>query len=244
MDTSIVFPLLLLMHFLGDFMFQPEAWVKDKEEHHYKSKHLIFHVLVHTGLALGVILIHDYNQFYWAFVLGILHWIIDATKAYFSKRDRFYNNNKWSAYFFIMDQLIHIGTVVLISSIVLGQIPNLHTDIIQAINYENMMVVTAYYIVYSPLSFFMRIATQKWHKDILKEETGLKSAGKWIGRLERILILTFMLIDQFSAIGFLLGAKSVLRLSGQKQTEYIVIGTLTSFAATIILGIVLKMAIA
>ena len=64
--------------------------------------------------------------------------------------------------------------------------------------------------------------------------------------LERILILTFILIDQFAAIGFLLGAKSILRFGGAQEknhralTEYVLIGTLTSFTITIILGIVVR----
>jgi Flp pilus assembly pilin Flp len=59
------------------------------------------------------------------------------------------------------------------------------------------------------------------------------------------LILTFILIKQFEAIGFLLAAKSVFRFgdlkdeSDRKRTEYILVGTLISFTITIGLGLVI-----
>ncbi|WP_421920413.1 DUF3307 domain-containing protein [Marinifilum sp.] len=75
---------------------------------------------------------------------------------------------------------------------------------------------------------------------------GLENAGKWIGIVERIMILTFVLINQFAAIGFMLAAKSVLRFgdlkdgNDQKKTEYIIIGTFLSFMLSIFTGIVIK----
>ena len=68
-------------------------------------------------------------------------------------------------------------------------------------------------------------------------------AGQRIGYLERTLILTFILLNQFSAIGFLLAAKSVFRFGDltkdkdKKLTEYVMLGTLTSFTLTILIGL-------
>ena len=61
----------LLAHILGDFVFQPEKWVKDKEENKVKSIKLYFHIGIHTILLLGVL---QFNlQEYW---LGFLLIII------------------------------------------------------------------------------------------------------------------------------------------------------------------------
>jgi hypothetical protein len=74
----------------------------------------------------------------------------------------------------------------------------------------------------------------------------LQNAGKWIGVLERLLVLTFVLVDQWAAIGFLLAAKSVFRFGDLKndrdrmKTEYILIGTLLSFTFTIGIGIIAR----
>lgn len=71
---------------------------------------------------------------------------------------------------------------------------------------------------------------------------GLPNAGKWIGYLERILILTFIFTDSIEGVGFLLAAKSVFRFGELnrakdiKTTEYVLIGTFTSFTIAILLG--------
>lgn len=71
---------------------------------------------------------------------------------------------------------------------------------------------------------------------------GLPNAGKWIGYIERILVLTFIYTHNVSGIGFLLAAKSIFRfgdLSKAKDiniTKYVLIGTLSSFAISTIIG--------
>lgn len=83
----------------------------------------------------------------------------------------------------------------------------------------------------------------KGQKAKLPLQDSLKDAGRTIGMIERLLILTFILMQQYQAIGFLIAAKSVFRFgdlkeSGQrKRTEYILIGTLMSFTFSILLGI-------
>lgn len=70
----------------------------------------------------------------------------------------------------------------------------------------------------------------------------LANAGIWVGRLERILILTFILISRYEAIGFLITAK-IIRFTGmkgvwdKKEAEYVLIGTMWSFVIAIIVGI-------
>lgn len=62
---------------------------------------------------------------------------------------------------------------------------------------------------------------------------GLAGAGALIGQLERGLTFVLVLAGQFGAIGFLIAAKSVLRFQYAKdrsQSEYVIIGTLASFA--------------
>jgi xanthine/uracil/vitamin C permease (AzgA family) len=85
--------------------------------------------------------------------------------------------------------------------------------------------------------------TRKW-SDQLPRSAGLANAGKWIGILERILILTFLLQDQYAAIGLLITAKGLLRFSEkdkqEEKTEYVLIGSLISFSVSVITGIVVK----
>ena len=77
------------------------------------------------------------------------------------------------------------------------------------------------------------------------DSQSLPKAGQWIGYIERILILTFVFVGSFEGIGFLLAAKSVFRfgeLNKAKEiqtTEYVLIGTLASFAIAILTGLVI-----
>lgn len=65
---------------------------------------------------------------------------------------------------------------------------------------------------------------------------GLKGGGQLIGEMERTLIFLFIMIDQPAALGFLITAKSILRFGEIKDyhqrmlAEYIIIGTMASFA--------------
>lgn len=62
----------------------------------------------------------------------------------------------------------------------------------------------------------------------------LPNAGRLIGQLERAIIFLLILVQQPAGVGFLIAAKSVLRFDtaaqGQKASEYVIIGTLASFA--------------
>jgi hypothetical protein len=48
----ILFLKFLLAHILGDFVFQPEKWTKDKEEKKLKSVKLYFHIGLRVVLLL------------------------------------------------------------------------------------------------------------------------------------------------------------------------------------------------
>jgi hypothetical protein len=66
--------------------------------------------------------------------------------------------------------------------------------------------------------------------------TDLPLGGQLLGRLERLMILMLLLNDQADAIGLLIAAKSILRFNelardtDRRASEYVIIGTLASFA--------------
>jgi hypothetical protein len=69
----------------------------------------------------------------------------------------------------------------------------------------------------------------------------LKNAGKLIGILERILVLTFVIIGKLEVVGFLIAAKSILRYKDTNtiKTEYVLIGTMLSFGIAMLVGLVI-----
>ncbi|MEF8865829.1 MAG: hypothetical protein V5A20_08715 [Salinibacter sp.] len=84
------------------------------------------------------------------------------------------------------------------------------------------------------------------YADQLDEEPGLVRGGQIIGMAERLLIYVFVLAEAPSAIGFLVTAKSLFRfgdVTGKQQrrhAEYIIIGTLVSFAYAVTLSYLVR----
>ena len=115
-------------------------------------------------------------------------------------------------------------------------------------NARNLLFVLGYVLVLRPTGALIGAVLTPWLASV-SSKGSLKKAGTLIGYLERALILTFVLLDQWGAIGFLLTAKSILRfndIKGDEQrslSEYVLLGTLVSFAVSIAVGLtVLKLA--
>lgn len=100
-------------------------------------------------------------------------------------------------------------------------------------------------LLLKPTSILLSLFIAKWTPTD-NERNSLPNAGTRIGYLERILILTFMLVGCMEGIGFLLAAKSIFRfgeLTKAKEvkiTEYVMIGTLPSFAIAILIGTIAR----
>ncbi|MFA9377873.1 MAG: hypothetical protein ACERKZ_14125 [Lachnotalea sp.] len=103
--------------------------------------------------------------------------------------------------------------------------------------------ILALFIIHKPAN----IAIQKLlmiYKPENKDEDNRKAnnAGRFIGTLERIIILIFLSIGQYSAIGLVLTAKSIARydrISKEKDfAEYYLLGTLISTVIVIVCSFV------
>ena len=103
------------------------------------------------------------------------------------------------------------------------------------------IIITAYLIVIWPSSVLINKLTEKWRRNV-NEDGSLENAGRWIGRLKRFLILTLVLLHKYEAIGLLVAAKSIFRFSESRDIgEYVLIGTLISFAIAIVVGLIANM---
>lgn len=108
---------------------------------------------------------------------------------------------------------------------------------------EFWVILFAYVIVTFPTAYLMRLITIPWQKQLPVGNPGLKNAGKWIGIIERLLILTFIFMNSLANVGLLISAKSIIRYGeisksqNRKGAEYILIGTLISFGIAISVGI-------
>lgn len=111
-----------------------------------------------------------------------------------------------------------------------------------------MAVLSGYVICTTPVGHIVGMATFNWQRQLIGPSADtLYDAGKWIGITERIVIFSFVLLNQYEAIGFLIAAKSLLRFregdNAAKQSEYVLVGTLLSYALAILIGLLTKLTI-
>lgn len=231
----MIFTKLILAHLLGDFILQPNSWVADKERRKLKSPYLYLHVLIHT--VLSSIFLWNTDLWWISLVIGITHFIIDASKLSFQTVK---NKKNW----FFIDQLLHVLVITGISFY--GK--EFSFDFLN--NQEFLKIVMAALFLTTPASIFIKILLSSWTpvpetQSSLQTES-LSSAGKYIGILERLLVFTFIMVNHWEGVGFMVAAKSVFRFSDlaqakqRKLTEYVLIGTLLSFGLAVLTGILIK----
>jgi hypothetical protein len=228
----IIIVKILLAHLLGDFIFQPTKWVQHKETHKLKSKYLYLHSLFHGILA--ALLVFEKQFILYAIVLLISHGIIDALKLHFQ-------TEKTKRGWFIADQIGHFISIVIIGIVY----QNISIDF-SLINSNYWLIIVGIVFLTKPSSILIRTLISIWEPENKTDDASLQNAGNYIGILERLFVFCFILINQFSAIGFLLAAKSIFRFGDlteakdRKLTEYVLIGTMLSFGLAIAIGLVTK----
>lgn len=219
---------LLTAHLLGDFLLQPGSWVAGKNAKKIRSGFLYLHVLVIT--ILTYLLLWDWNRWYIPLMIGITHLLIDTWKCY----------RKHTLTYFLADQALHVAVIAVVWQLFYG-----HISLLSFFDNQHFwLLVIGYYVVIWPLGIGIGKATEKWQKEAQMNAAGLAQAGIWIGRCERVLVLTFIITGQYTALGFLMAAKSILRFTDkdemtQKKTEYVLVGTLMSFASAAIVGVII-----
>jgi hypothetical protein len=220
----------ILAHVVGDFLFQPDKWIKHKKKGKYKSKYLYWHILIHTVLLLVTL---QFNFNYWKGIVLVIisHYIIDLLKLCLDKKVN-------SRILFFTDQILHF---IVIASVVHYYNPfNVNLSLVYSI--ESLLLITFLLITTYVSSVIIKILISMWK---INDEFQ-NQAGKYIGMLERLFIFSFIILNYWEGIGFLLAAKSVFRfgdLSKAKDrnlTEYILIGTSLSFGIAIATAIAYK----
>lgn len=225
---------LLLAHLLGDFVFQPTSWVNDKKKRKARSPYIYLHITVHA-LLLAIVL--QINLHYWLGFLIILlsHYLIDWAKLELQGKCR-------EGYLFFADQVLHLLVLMLVVISYADENINWPLLYTPRILLGVCCLVTVTYAA----SVWMRLVMDYWKLRDDSAEDSLILAGKYIGMIERFLIFLFVILNQWSAIGFLVAAKSILRFSDlsrakdRKLTEYIIIGTLLSITIAIVTGLIYK----
>ena len=240
---------LLIAHCITDFLLQPNKWIADKKRKIWSSKYLWYHGLI-TG-ALAWLFVPQLTIWWAILFIVITHIITDGLKLSTEKK----NGSKLS--FFLADQFIHVLIIVITWLWIVDGWDKMNIFSKTYLpNYRILLRVLGYLLMIGPVGYIIQFLTRKWLFE-LDPDDSLKEAGNWIGILERVLTITFIFISQYSAIGFLVAAKSILRVidkpdkpsgeptlikpfSSRKRTEYVLIGTFLSFTIAILTGLIIN----
>ncbi len=234
---------LFLAHVLGDFVFQPDKWVKSKSEKKHKSVYLYLHTAIH---AITLIILLKFDFSYWKAILLILlsHLSIDVIKTHLDGK---INGNV----LFWLDQIAHSVFILLAVYVCEPYTISFHwlfTD-------DTLLLILAIICVTAVSAIIIKQLLSSWgleaqqaipEKSKSIETESLTNAGTYIGILERLFLFYFVLLDQWQAIGFLIAAKSIFRFNNlskskdRKLTEYVLIGTLLSFGLALLISILYK----
>lgn len=238
----ILFVQWIFVHLLADFLLQTPSMVRHKRRLKARSWILYVHCLLQGGLVY--LLSPSWHLWQIPVIVGVTHFLIDLWKLH----------QKDNIVFFIVDQALHLVVLFVVWSIFIspsGWLIDLWANVKN--NMQVWLVASGYLVVTFPLSFLLYYATQRWRINVEKGEWGnnnsLSDAGKYIGIFERILVYTFVITSHFEGIGFLITAKSVIRFNdikgsdARKEAEYVLIGTLMSFAFSLITGLIVRSAL-
>ncbi|MDX1678473.1 DUF3307 domain-containing protein [Arsukibacterium sp.] len=235
---------LVLVHILADFFLQPTAWVQARTARHWRCVQLYYHGFIHFGL--NVLLLVLWNNLSWSGISGLSvialalliaasHLLIDIGKSYFS-----------GLRYFVLDQLLHLIIILLVWLALAENGYSALTSLGQALlEPEHLLILLAYLLLMKPASVLIALVLTKIAAPASSVKQGSPAAGQLIGIAERLLILTLILAGQYSGVGLVVAAKSVLRYNDLRNaqdralTEYILLGSLLSFGLTILVAIML-----
>lgn len=231
MDSALFLGFQLLAHVLADFVFQNSRQAAQKNALGFKSTFLIWHVLL--VFALSWVLSFQWDFIYGAVAIALTHYVIDGCKKYLNQ------HRQLGRYAFFIDQALHL--IVIITVVLLFAHHQGIEPLIDMTGYEKWLWIgLGYLLCMKPANIVVK---EVFNASSIYIATGneLPNAGKLIGTLERLLTLTFILIQQYEAVGFLIAAKSILRYRDDDtlKTEYVLIGTMLSFGMAVVIGILI-----
>ena len=227
---------LLLLQFIAhlclDYFFQTDRLAKQKNTVGFKSPFLYWHAL--ACFALAWLFSLQLSFVLAAAIIAISHFILDGFKRHLN------NSRYFGRYAFFIDQAAHLAILVIVV-VLFNKWHGINPSIEVSLNFKYLLIITGYLVCLKPANIFIREVFKATEIQV-SSDNEMPNAGKVIGVLERILTLKFIIVSQYSAVGFLIAAKSILRYGNNEtlKTEYVLIGTMLSFGIAVIAGIIIN----
>lgn len=249
------FILLLCGHLIGDFLLQTGWIIRRKKQFMILCLHVVIVTLV-TALVLGSLQWEIYA------IIFVTHLITDVVKTNWFEKST-------PAFFIDQNVHIGVLAVIAIlypETAITGWLGSLDSDwqarAMQAVIIVNAIILTiptssiAIGLCMNALLDLEKTRINRDETDQAKAKSeieeidkalneGLSQGGAYIGGLERILALLLVLGGEAAGVGFLIAAKSILRFGelqkqGRRVSEYIIIGTMMSFTAALVIAFITK----
>lgn len=240
---------LIAAHLIGDFLLQTNKICEMKYGTKISKRLIALGIHSSVQAILSYVFIAEWTLWIVPLVIFISHFAIDFVKVECKGK-------RLPA--LLLDQLAHYLVIIGLWWLLCNKGMFYISTTYLSLSFWG--ILTSYIAILAPSSIFIKsfIEFEGWlpgatqssatSETIQQEESlqGLPNAGKWIGYLERILILTFIYTGNIEGIGFLLAAKSVFRFGELnraqdiKVTEYVLIGTFVSFTIAIVIGFGVK----
>ena len=244
-----IFNCFLLIHVLCDFYFQP---VKTEEKRQMDAAWVFFCSLLYAGISivLSILFLPGLNVKYMA-LLGLFHGIVNLSKYVVSKHMCINVKNEMAQTIFIAEQIIHILIIIMLTYTMrdLNRMTLFRTELVSIMEVFNvpeaklLSWTLKLLLVHRPLNVLISIILSPYRPQEEDEGKNDKNLGRFIGTLERIIIMIFISINQYSAVGLVLTAKSIARydrISKQQDfAEYYLLGTLLSTIGAISISLLL-----
>lgn len=231
---KLVLP-LITAHILADFGMQGD------DEAANKSRPAV--LLKHAGIVavLSYVLVGRLELWKVPFIMLASHALIDLVKTRMQRE---------SLRCLAADQVAHLLVIFLLGSFYTENMLSGSVSwvfIFEPWYYKALILVSGFVLATQGGAIVVKTAMEPYVRQMRDQEeknsggeprtvSGLLHGGSAIGRLERALIFLLIWVGAPGGLGFLVAAKSIFRIGELKeaaqrmQTEYIMIGTLWSFA--------------
>lgn len=215
---------LLLAHLMADFVLQSNNACQNKVEKKWHSTYHYEHAAV--VFALSWFAVWNVSFWWYALVIGITHFAIDMWKSYREEK----------VTWFVVDQLLHI---IVIAGITWLWISMNEWCMPFGIQPKQIALACAIIICWKPANILIKLTLKHYSVNMPDKPERDFNAGALIGNLERWLILVFVIMQRYDAIGLLIAAKSIIRFgdSQTRKSEYVLAGTLMSIFIAVVTGL-------
>ena len=230
---------ILLAHALTDFVLQPGVVALNKG----KARNLVLHASVFFILSnLSLLPLFSWRSVLSLGLLSLSHGVIDFLKYHIEKR---YEKDPWMI--FLADQALHLLGIAAVVLLLETSTWALLVDALTATwTDRSVFLVSSFFIliIFGGSYFIGAFCRGFLAPSDSKGKPGIDRAGRYLGMVERSLVLAAVLVGKIEFIGYIFAAKSIARYPEMKEesqfAEYYLIGTLTSISIAFFGGLLLK----